>query len=304
MSLRKTWIARLCCALALAAVVALPASANDVITSGADLWQTAGELTYTDFSSEPIPRDFFCSGSRPFDGRIGMRGSSIATEPPGILESIDTIVHRLDDATFDADGVATTRIQVMALSLVGAEPIDVGCDQPFEVTAALAGEQPVTEMKIERKADYGGTYVAPLKLDVRLVFTPVAGGEQLELQREIFLGPASNSYWTTTDKIGTTALGEPVRVDTDGDGVADSALPGPTNFVAGLALAAVAAPACPKGWCPDKCCHCTPQIYNPPWNEPLDNCRPDPNDPTQPDPTHLHCVRCCVPCEVEPHETL
>lgn len=296
----RTWTVRLSWGLTMLALVVAPALADDVILSGADLWQTPGEVSYTDFSNEPLPKDFFCPGSQPFSGRIVMTGAPLATEPAGVLGPVDTVVHRLDDATFDADGVAATRLQVMALSLAGTEPLDVGCEQPFELTASLAGEQPLTEMRIKRDADYGGSYVAPLKLNVKVVFTPMdGGGEPLVARREIVLGPASNSYWTTTDQIGTDAFGDPVRLDTDGDGVPDASLPGPSNFVAGMALASTFAIACPAGWCPGECCHCTPRIYNPQWNEPLDNCRRDPDDPTLIDPTHLHCVDCCVPCNVE-----
>jgi hypothetical protein len=287
---------------ALALLAAAPGFAVDVIQSGADLWQSFQGVSYTDFADDPIPANFFCPGSKPFTGRIAMQGSPLATEPAGVLGPVDTVVRRLDDATFDERGVATTRIQLMALSMVGTEPIDAGCGQPFAASASLDGEQPTTVMRIVRQSEDGGTYAAPLKLNVKLAFTPVGseGKGRLQVRREISLGPAADSYWATTDKIGTTGYGKPVRIDTDGDGAPDAALPGSSNFAAGLALAAVAANPCPVGWCPGECCHCTPRIYQPKWDEPLDNCRPDPDDPTQPDPRHLHCVFCCKPCYVEP----
>ncbi len=299
----KNVVPRLAVFLALLALAAAPGFAVDVIRSGADLWQSFQGVSYTDFANDPIPANFFCSGSKPFTGRIAMKGVPLATEPAGVLGAVDTVVHRLDDATFDEHGLATTRIQLMALSMAGTEPIDVGCGQPFAVSASLDGEQPTTVMRIERQGADGGVYAAPLKLNVKLVFSPVGseGRGRLQVRREISLGPAADSYWATTDKIGTNVYGKAVRVDTDGDGAPDAALPGPSNFVAGLALAATTtttASPCPVGWCASECCHCTPVIYNPPWNEPLDSCRRDPDDPTQIDPNHLHCVRCCKPCYV------
>jgi len=296
-------VPRLAVFLALLALTAAPVLAVDVIQSGADLWQSFQGVSYTDFGDDPIPANFFCSGSKAFTGRIAMKGSPVATEPAGVLGAVDTVVRRLDDATFDEHGVATTRIQLMALSMTGTEPIDAGCGQPFTVSASLDGEQPTTVMRIVRQNADGGTYAAPLKLNVKLVFTPVGseGKGRLQVHREINLGPAADSYWATTDKIGTTGYGKPVRVDTDGDGAADAALPGASNFAAGLALATTfttAQIACPVGWCAGECCHCTPRTYNPKWNEPLDNCRRDPDDPTQIDPRHLHCVACCKPCDI------
>jgi hypothetical protein len=278
------------CLFALA-LLASPVLATDVVTSGADVWKTSEAASYSSFAADPIPADFFCPGSKPFSGSIAMKGAPIATDPPGVLGSSDTVVHRLDDATFDADGVATTRIQLMALSLVGTEPLEVGCAQPYTVAATLAGEQPVTEMRIVRESADGGTFAAPLALNVKLVFTPANGdGRSLALQREVRLAPAPGSYWTTTDKIGTNVYGEGVRVDTDGDGIPESTMPKPSNFVAGMALAAVSGEInCPPGWYATRCCHCTPWSENPTWEtEPVNDC------------AHLHCTDCCKPCSVVP----
>jgi len=291
------------------ALVAGVAVAEDVITRGVDKWDTSDGSSFTSFADDPIPADFFCPGSRPFTGKVVMNGKPLVTDPAGVLGKTDTIVHRLDDAYIDEDGAATTRLQLMALSLVGSEPIDVGCETEFEVSSSLAGEQPITEMHIVREAEWGGTYAAPLSLGVKVVFTPIGGGEPLEVRREVHLGAAAGSYWTTTDRVGTNGRGEPVKVDTDGDGVADSALPGPSNFVAGMGSVMPAgyesqqlpdtspSPA-PQRWCPGECCHCKPEDAIPPpqWNEPDDGCDDD----------HMHCVDCWVPCiivaEPVPHQ--
>ena len=279
---------RLALGVALLALLAVPATAEDMITNGVDMWPTAEGASLTSFADDPIPADFFCPGSKAFDGTIHMNGKPLVTEPAGVLGKTDTIVRRLDDATFDENGVATTRLQMMALSLAGTEPLDVGCETQFEVTSTLDGEQPLTEMRIFREEEWGGRYSSPLSLRVKLVFTPVGGGDSLQVSQEIYLGPSPDSYWTTTDYVGTNAWGQPVKVDTDGDGVADSTMPDSSNFVVGMGMTAEAAVA--AKWCPSTCCHCRPILSIPPptWDEDGSSCQP----------SHLHCIRCWVPCGV------
>lgn len=288
------------------ALFALPALALDVVESGPDMWSTAGKgTTYTSFGSDPIPADFFCPGSQPFTGRVAMRGEPLATEPAGVLGATDTIVHRLDNAEFDANGVATTRIRLMALSLASSDPIDVGCAERYSVKANLDGAQPTTEMKIIREVENGGSYVAPLALEVKLSFIPENGGETRTLHRRIDLGPGTHSVWTTTNKGRMMGDGSPVIVDTDGDDVADTALPKPSRFIAGVApvdfeisprpdpgtlTGITPISLCPRGTCPHVSCHCKPEdsFPAPEWDEPGDNCAED----------HLHCVNTCAPCNV------
>ncbi|MCP3959911.1 MAG: hypothetical protein GY719_18865 [bacterium] len=280
---------RLGWSLALLALLAGPAMADEVITNGADLWPTTNGMGYTSFIEDPIPAGFFCEGSPVFEGKIDMDGAPLVSDPPGYLDGIDTIVRRLDDAKFDDDGVAKTRIQLMALSLASAEPIEVGCEQAFDVAASLDGDQPITEMTIVREADWGGSYAAPLHLKVKLVFTPANGGEAVTARREIKLNAAPGSFWATVDQVGLTGEGVPVKVDTDGDQIADAVMPGPSNFAAGGIMRTAAAvdisfrPACPFGWCPSMCSHCTPWGQNPTWETGSQGC------------THLHPVFCCKP---------
>ncbi len=285
----KSWILRTIGSLTLMALLAVPAVADDMITSGADLWQTAGSgATFSSFDDDPIPAGFFCEDSPAFTGKIVLEGAPLTTEPPGVLGYIDTVVHRLDDTTFDADGVAKTRVQLMAMSLVSPEPVDVGCDRPFNVAVSLDGEQPTTEMRIYREDEEGGHYLAPLALRVKSVFTPVGGddSERRVISRFIELGAAKHSYWATTDRVGEVD-GKPVLVDTDGDGVADSAMPGPSNFRTGVLPATTAQgpstpPKCRAGECPYASCHCNP-------------CSEDPFEPNDcDDPKHEHCIWTCV----------
>lgn len=270
------------CILALLALgAALPAMAADAISSGADLWHTTSGFSFTSFADNPIPADFFCPGSKPFSGTISMKGEPLATAPAGALGAIDTIVHRLDYAPFDKNGEATTRIQLMALSMSGEKVFDAGCAR-YKVSASLAGEQPITEMKIARTSPAGGYYVAPLALNVKLVFTPVDGkGAVRELTNKVSLGPGSNSQWAyakgAAAKIAVQRKGE-IKVDTDGDRTPDTMLPAPDDFIAGLDPAATTA----SELCKDTSCHCAA------WS----------HDPYVPNwyCVHLHCVEVWVDC--------
>ena len=279
---KRSWGRRLAlsCAL-LVLVAAVPAFAAEVVQNGADLWHTTTGFTFTSFVENPIPADFFCQGSKPFKGTINMKGVPLATIPAGGLEETDTIVRRLDDATFNAKGETATRIQLMALSLASVKPVDTGCGL-YDVTASLAGEQPVTEMKIVRTSGFGGYYVAPLDLKVRLVFTPVSGkGERREVANRISLGPGSQSFWAYPTGIAKVAVKHTgtVKVDTDGDGVPDTLVPAPSNFVAGVDPHAVATAT---ALCKDTSCHCAK------WSK----------DPYVPNwyCDHLHCVEVYVDC--------
>jgi len=283
MERKMTLSVLLSCSLALFALAAVPAGAAESVQSGADLWHTTVGFTFTSFAQTPIPAGFFCAASKPFTGTINMRGVPLATSPAAALGEIDTIVRRLDAVSFDAKGEGTTRIQLLALSLASVKPIETECGS-YEATASLAGQQPITEMKIVRTSDSGGYYVAPLELNVKLVFTPVSGkGERREVTNRISLGPGTTSVWAyakgNAAKLAVHRTGT-VKVDTDGDREPDTWLPAPSNFVAGVDPAAVASDA---ALCPDQSCHCCWRCkdpYTPNWY-----C------------DHLHCVDVWVDCD-------
>jgi len=270
--------------LALLALAAVPAWAAENVQSGADYWHTTTGFTFTSFVQEPLPAGFFCPGSKPFNGTINLRGVPLATEPASALGETDTIVRRLDKAVFNAKGESTTRIQLMALSLASVKPVDTGCGL-YNVTASLGGEQPVTEMKIARTSDFGGSYIAPLELNVRLVFTPVSGqGDRREVTHKVSLGPGTDSVWAyakgAAAKVAVRRTGT-VKVDTNGDRVPDAFVPAPSNFVAGVDPAALSADTA-VALCKDQSCHCarfSHDPYVPNWY-----C------------DHLHCVDVYVDC--------
>ncbi len=286
-------------ALALLAAVALPAAAKDIVQTGTDFWMTAGDgLTFTSFDKDPVPAGFFCPGSQPFTDKIQLRGGRLATDPPGSLGRVDTIVHRLNDVVLDENGVGLTPIKLLALALETAQPIATSCGD-YDVKVALAGEQPRTWMKIVKTSELGGTYAAPLALDVKVSFEPVAGNPNppVELLREVRLGPDKYAVWAWQDP-GEHAA---VKVDTDGDGTPNALLPQPSNFLAGVAPVASSSgrasgnswtlaaadgevPVCPPGLCPYQSCHCNPNEDD--WDpaDTDDGCDDD----------HRHCKWVCV----------
>lgn len=225
---------RLALAAALVAL-ALPAFAADlVIENGSDLWRTPGDgTTYAKFDTDPIPRDFFCGGSRPFTGEIIFQGVPIATKPRGVLGNTDTIVHRLDDAVFNEAGVATTRLQMRAMQFEGTQLFRNECGK-FKVGLVLDGEQPITEMTVRRTGPDHGTFEARIWVNVKMTFTPVGRkGPVLELTREVRFPPARN-VWASRPGPGISTHEGYVQVDTDANGRADTYVAGTSsNFAAG-----------------------------------------------------------------------
>ena len=209
-------------------------AADRAIQNGIDVWETKGDgSTFVDFARTPIPAGFFCPGSAPFTAKVAFQGVPVVTGTLKALGNTDTIVQRLDDAVFDKRGVAVTRTQVRALSLRSVTPFETGCGK-FDATVRLDGVQPVTQMVIRRQDENGGTFSGPLSLNVKVSFTPVGrvSREALEIPLEVRF-PAKAQYPWRTKTLAPVPAGF-VRVDTDGDGVADTYLPGTSNFFAGM----------------------------------------------------------------------
>jgi hypothetical protein len=211
-----------------------PLSADPVIQRGIDVFSTLGDgNTFYDFSQRPIPAGFFCNRSKAFTGRVALQGLPLATDPPNLLGNMDTVVERLDDAVFDDRGRAATRIRFRALSLVSIAPIKTACGA-FHLYVSLAGNQRVTEMTIHRTEEGGGSFVAPLSVDVRMTFIPVKPvrnkvAAKLELTGNVTF-PGNPIPWSFTRAPQTKRIGS-VVVDTNGDLVPETLLPGTSNFL-------------------------------------------------------------------------
>ncbi|MFL6237462.1 MAG: hypothetical protein ACJ76N_30355 [Thermoanaerobaculia bacterium] len=220
-----------------AVLLAVPAFAIDrTVTNGIDLWKTPGDgTTFADFSKEAIPAGFFCNKSERFTGKIIFRGVPVATGQPGVLGVTDTIVQRLDNAPFNKRGVATTRIQVRAMQFESVAPVKTACGL-YKAYVRLDGDQPVTTMRIVRDNEKGGRFFAPISVNIKMTFEPVGRvtTEALELRKALRFPPATNAVWSANRVPSPTALNSFVKVDTDGDGAADTYLPGTSSFAVGV----------------------------------------------------------------------
>ena len=241
-----------------------PLAADSTIRRGVDVFTTrANGATYFDFAQNPLPAGFFCASSKAFTSRVTLKGLPLATGSPGQIWGGDTVIERLDDADFDANGVAVTRIQFRALSLVSVAPVKTACGD-FHVYVSLAGTQRLTNMTIYRTEEGGGNFVAPLAVTARVSFIPVKPARTkstraLELTKS-FTFPASPLPWSFPSGAKSKRIGSAV-VDTNGDQSPDALLPGASNFVAGRSPSRHSAnkfyyQECDP--CPEMTCH----IYN------------------------------------------
>jgi hypothetical protein len=171
-------------------LVALPVLAErpiDRVPAGLDYWQTlSGGATAYSFANNPIPAGFFCAGSKAYTGDVMFEGVPVHTIPARILGATDTVIERLDDAVFDAQGNGRTRIRGRSLNLISTEPLKSSCGQ-FTVTANLTADQPDSPMVFHRTFEFGGTFDAQLKLRVNINFTNVASGKTFSIVRDVYL---------------------------------------------------------------------------------------------------------------------
>jgi hypothetical protein len=278
------------CTLALALLVALPVAAASVRTvqNGIDVWRTPGDgTTFVSFDKSPIPKGFFCANSEPFSGRIVLQGHPLATGTPGELGGADTIVQRLDDATFDGRGVATTRIQLRALQLESVAPIKTSCGT-FNVRVTLGGTQPITKMRITRETGSNGRFEAPIGVQYKITFFPTrVGGQKLELVRGFTLAPAPNATWGTVPETKAFSRQSTLLVDTDGDQIPDTYLPRTAgNFQVGWTPAFARAMA-------ERRSQGLLKVYQ--MDQPIYDCNPPDTDPEcHPEAQGVHCSQPCA----------
>lgn len=221
----------------LALLIAVPAMAADrVIPSGIDPWRTKGDgRTWAQLN---LPGGFFCTKSEPLNERVVFRGVPIATSIPGQLKTADTIVQRLDDAVFNKNGVAVTRVQVRAMTFESVAPIETACGL-YTLKVALDGPQPITRMRIVQENAKGGSFVAQLGVNVKISFHPLNGLNQkpLEIRKKIRFQENAKLQWSFDPGRETIKHAGQLLVDTNGDRIPDSVIPGTTrNFAAGSSV--------------------------------------------------------------------
>lgn len=241
--------------LALLTGISPLAAAEPVIQRGIDVFTTTDNgKTYYDFAKNPIPAGFFCDSSAPFTGRVAFKGLPLATAAPGQLRGADTVIERLDDAVFNSKGTAATRIRFRALSMVSSAPVQTACGA-FHAYVSLADKQRVTTMNIHLSHPNGGTFAAPLAVDVRLTFIPLNGASARKLELTgSFTFPAAAIPWSFKAGPGPRQIGSAV-FDTNGDQAPDTALAGTSNFWPGWSPGGQTAAKVPYG-----CYECEPPI--------------------------------------------
>jgi hypothetical protein len=246
--------------LVLAFLVGLsPLAADSLIRRGIDVFTTTDSgTTYYSFADNPIPKGFFCKRSAAFTGRVTFKGLPLETRVPGQLRGADTVIERLDDAVFNADGTAQTRIRVRALSLVSVAPLKTACGA-FHVYVTLAGEQRETMMRIVQTEKAGGSFYAPLAIDAKLTFIPVKPGKgrasvrPLELTAQVNL-PSDAIPWSFSGPPQAKRIAR-VVVDTNGDLNPDTQLFGTSNFAPGWSPNGSVSKATCYRLCEPEICH-------------------------------------------------
>jgi hypothetical protein len=220
--------------LAVFLLAGMPAFAQ-TISAGIDVWNTPddGNTKITSLVSNPLPQDFFCIGSPSFSQEIKLKGKTIATNDSG-LGSSDTVVQRLSSATFSG-GVATTTIQVKAISFEEHAPLSISCadgTHTFHVRVILDQHTtaPTSSMTIRSDGTgTGGTFDATVIVPGQITFTDIGTGAVLGPVYDTVNLQASNAAWA--DNVGTGGVNHPgsVTIDTNGDGVPDLTVPGTSN---------------------------------------------------------------------------
>ena len=153
----------------LVALSALPAMSQPVVPAGKDFWVTpANGQTYFTFPQGDVESLCDALPADDWDHKVALKG----VPAPG--SDYDTIVARLDDAVFNAKGVANTRVQVAHLEFQGASVTPCG---DINWSVGLAGPQRITQMTIHRTSTRGGIFNAQLAVDVE--FRAFAGGTYL-----------------------------------------------------------------------------------------------------------------------------
>lgn len=224
-----------------------PVLAQDVLP-GTDVWSTpAGGLSFQDFSSDPIPADFFNPGSDPFTGRIELQGQPLPnlTDPldPGILP-YDTIIERTGTATLGTVGSeAEIPIEIVALSLASTEPITVtynGGQSPelWDVQVCLSKNPQVPgTMKLRRNCAEGGTFDSTLPVVPKLVFVRQSDLLTRQLDPAPSLTLVGNrGRWVFEAEPFLDITQVPAGTVTDGncDLIPDAPLAGSSNFTPGV----------------------------------------------------------------------
>ncbi|MCP4659468.1 MAG: hypothetical protein GY856_29015 [bacterium] len=223
---------RLLMSIALLTILLATPTLAQVVNPGIDVFKTpASAGSNVDFAGDPIPIDFFCPGSPEFTGTVFLKGVPLVTEPVRVAGTTDTIVERL--AAIPADG-STTPIVVRALNLKHTQELTIDCDDTgstqFGVwvhadTAAPSQDDSVMQIY---PASFTSYLVVPAivkfyRIDDETIFS--------EVSHEVHL--AGSGPWSDNPGSNAIKISNGFLVDADGDGAAETEVPGTSNFHAG-----------------------------------------------------------------------
>lgn len=171
-----------------------------IVDNGKDHFETQPGTTW-DFSTAPIPADFFGPGSEPFEGQVALQGVPMAGQG-----TTDTIVERFGDPDFTPGPTATIPIEIVALNLISADPIPVGFNgggtELWHVMIMLPspGQTQSGQYELDQGSPPGGTLNFDSFFDVtyELEFQSAAGGPILTDQRGQHMAMQNAVPWSPT----------------------------------------------------------------------------------------------------------
>lgn len=149
----------------LVGLVALPALAQPNVPPGKDFWVTpANGQTFFTFPAGDVEALCGAPVSATWNHVVTFTGVNLSTST---VTAYDTMIARLDNAVFNTNGVATTRVQVQALSFRSTATTSTPCG-PLNWNAGLAGVQNTSQMTIRRTSATGGVFFAELFINAEL----------------------------------------------------------------------------------------------------------------------------------------
>lgn len=217
MGIRKSTRSGMLLFALLALVAAVPALAQDVISAGTDSWRTPPDgSSYTDLN---LPAGFLDKDCPAFQGRVILGGVPVEASPKDAYSYGDTLVERLEDAVFDAKGVAQVKIIVRGLHFQGANTLKTDCGE-WSADVGLAKQQSATVMTIVREDANGGYFQAPISVDTVWTFTRASDGAVRTLGTSNILTSDEKSPWQagTCTKAAGTGTRRPALINPSGHG--------------------------------------------------------------------------------------
>ena len=235
-------------AVALLAVVG-PTLAQTVIKAGDDgLATTGGGTTTLDLSGYPVQSVFGATvTSNPV---VSLIGESLG--PGTALAGVDTIIRRTSDTTIGTTGTGTASLTIVALRLLSEAPVTIGSnsyDLRVFISEFSSSVAPGSVTFTLANGD-GGTFNSTFNIRPRLVFTNRATqvstvidcgaitcgtGQDVQVRATnipfvISVGPGN--FQPSSKQIKLLASG--LKVDGDGNGVAELTTRGASNLFVGV----------------------------------------------------------------------